>query len=110
MLILPPGHNRSLSTPGRLRKRERWMIGGVSGLCAVLVVVVILAVAGTGGGLRRGCFSVTFASSLGGQPISACGAQARALCTSIGTPSGYSGSVGDRLAVQCRRLKLKVGS
>jgi hypothetical protein len=90
--------SRRLSQPLRWGRREKTVV-------AILVACVVLAVAGLGafalwGGSasRKGCISVTFASTLGGAQLHACGAQARSICAS---PAGYR-TIGPDLAVACR--------
>ncbi len=89
--------SRRLSQPLRWGRREKTIVG-------ILLACVVLALAGLGafalsGGSasRRDCISVTFASTLGGAPLHACGAQARSICAS---PTSYR-AVGPQLAAAC---------
>jgi len=109
MLILPPGHGRAVASRRRLAPRERRIVAIVSGLCGALVVVVVVALVATAAKPARGCLNVSFASSLGVQTLTSCGAQARAVCDSVGTSGGYSGRAGQLIAADCRKLKLPVG-
>ncbi len=78
-------------------------------VAAVLVALALFALTSGTSQPRKGCIDVTFQSSLGGQILSGCGAAARAMCASIGTPGGYSGVVADDLGAQCRKQGIKVG-
>jgi hypothetical protein len=71
---------RRLSEPLRWGRRERI-------LTATLVTVVVLALAAlgayaltSGAPARRDCIDLTFASTLGGAKIHACGQRARTIC------------------------------
>lgn len=54
----------------------------------------------------RGCIQVTIASSLGGQPLSGCGARARSICAAAAR-GAYSPSATDALLTACRRAGLR---
>jgi len=110
MLILPPGHGRSLASPRRLQRRERWFVGGAALAVALLAIAIVVSLAGGGGKVGKGCIDVTFASSLGAQEVMGCGASARAICASAGTPSGYTGEAGRLIAARCRVIHLPVGT
>ena len=91
--------SRRLSQPLRWGRREKTIV-------AILVACVVLAGAGlaafalsSGSSGRKDCITVTFASTLGGARLHACGAQARSICAS---PASYR-SIGPDLAVACRR-------
>jgi hypothetical protein len=88
--------SRRLSEPLRWGRREKTAV-------AVLVSCVVLALAGlgvyalVGGSPARGdCIKVTFASTLGGGEVNACGARARTICA-----SGAFGGVADQLRGAC---------
>ena len=92
---------RRLSEPLRWGRREKAVVG-------TLLVVAVLAVAGLGayaltsGAPARGdCVDVTFASTLGGASVHACGGHARRLCAS----GGYRGIEAD-LRAACARAGL----
>ncbi len=109
MLILPPGHGRSIASPRRLARRERLFVGGAALAVVILAVAVVVSFASGGTKVGKGCIDVTFASSLGGQPVTGCGAKARAICSAVGTPGGYTGNPGRVIAERCRALHLAVG-
>ncbi len=110
MLILPPGHARALSVPRRLRVREKWMVGGVLGAIAALIVVVAISLLSAGHSTANGCVDVTIPGSLGGQELYRCGAAAREMCQFAGTAGGYTANAGRAVAVECRKAGLRVGS
>ncbi len=109
MLILPPGHAQAVASPRRLTGRERRTVGAVGAVALALVALALFALTSGATQPRRGCIDVTFQSSLGGQVLSACGAAARGMCASIGTPGGYTGAVAVVLGTQCRKQGIKVG-
>jgi hypothetical protein len=109
MLILPPGHAQAVRNPRTMRGREKWIVGGLVGAVAALIVVVVIAVASTGRHSGHGCVDVTIPYSIGGQEFYRCGAAARAMCGQVGVPGGYSGGVGQAVALQCRKAGLQVG-
>jgi hypothetical protein len=91
--------SRRLSEPLRWGRRERAIV-------AVLLTCVALGAAGlgayaltSGAPARRDCIEVTFASTLGGATVHACGAQARTVCAS---PGAFRGIV-DELRAACVR-------
>jgi hypothetical protein len=109
MLILPPGHGQSIASPRRLQRRERWFVGSAALVVAILAIAVVVSFATGGSRAGKGCIDVTVASSLGGQPVTGCGAKARAICSAVDTPAGYSGNAGALIAERCRALHLAVG-
>ena len=98
--------SRRLSQPLRWGRREKTIVA-VLVACAVLAAVGLGAFALAGGSAsRKGCISVTFASTLGGAQLRACGAQARSICAS---PASYR-SLGPDLAVACRHAGFPVAT
>jgi hypothetical protein len=92
------GQSRRLSEPLRWGRREKALV-------AVLVTCVVLAAAGlgayaltSGSPARSDCVEVTFASTLGGATIHACGAHARHVCA-----SGAFRGIEPELRAACRR-------
>jgi hypothetical protein len=90
--------SRRLSEPLRWGRREKTVV-------AVLVSCVVLALAGlgayalVGGSPARGdCIKVSFAGTLGGSELRACGARARTICA-----SGSFRHITDELQGACRR-------
>ena len=74
--------SRRLSRPLRWDRREKTIVGVV----ATILVVALLAGGAYGiwGGspARKDCVSLTFASTLGGGRLHACGAEGRSICAS----------------------------
>ncbi len=90
--------SRRLSEPLRWGRREKTTV-------AVLVSCLALALVGlgvyaltSGAPARKDCVSVTFASTLGGAELHACGSRARRICA-----SGDFHSIEQELRVACRR-------
>jgi hypothetical protein len=103
MLILPPGHAQTIKHGRTFRARERWMIGGVLGVLAVLVAVLIVSIGSTTKASGHGCVSVSLAYSTGGQHIYRCGAGARALCDGVGRVGGITGPPAEVVARECHK-------
>src|SRR5437763_17130062 len=92
--------SRRLAEPLHWGRREKLAVGA-------LLACVALALAGLGGyaltsgsPARRDCVDVTFASTLGGASVHACGGHARRLCA-LG---GYPGIEAD-LRLACARAR-----
>ena len=90
---------RRQSEPLRWGRREKVAVGAALG-CLLAAMIALGAYALTSGSSARAdCIEVTFASTLGGATLHACGARARAICAS---PGGYKG-IRDPLRASCRR-------
>ena len=97
--MIMEARQKRLSTPLRWGRREKTAVGAV--LTLVLVAVLALGIYGltSGGATRKDCVEVTFASTLGGARIHACGKRARTVCASA---SGHEG-IASQLRVACQR-------
>jgi len=90
--------SRRLSEPLRWGRREKTVVAVLLS-CLALVLAGLGAYALTSGSpARRDCVSVTFASTLGGAELHACGARARRVCA-----SGDFHSIEHELRAACRR-------
>jgi hypothetical protein len=90
--------SKRLSQPLRWGRREKGAIAAVLA-CVVLAALGLVAYGLTSGApARADCIEVTFASTLGGAKLHACGARAKTICSS----GGYS-SIEDSLSASCRR-------
>jgi hypothetical protein len=79
--------SRRLSEPLRWGRRERTAVAAIA-VVALLALVALGAYALTKGSpARADCVNVTFASTLGGAELHACGARARAVCASGSFPN-----------------------
>jgi hypothetical protein len=77
--------SRRLSEPLHWGRREKLAVGAVLA-CAVLALAALGIYALTSGSpARRDCVEVTFASTLGGATLHACGGRARQVCASGGS-------------------------
>jgi hypothetical protein len=85
------------------------MVGGVAGVLAVLIVVLVVSLATAGHSTGNGCINVNIPSSLGNQNFYRCGAQAKAMCATVGAPGGLTGVAGRAVAGECRKVSLPVG-
>ena len=93
--------SRRLSEPLHWGRREKAVVG-------TLMAVIVLAVAGlgayaltSGAPARRDCVDVTFASTLGGAHLHACGSRARRICA-----SGAFRGIRQELRAACKRAGL----
>jgi hypothetical protein len=109
LLILPPGHNKEINSGRRIVGRERRLVIAVGVLTVAILVGVVIGIAGGGTKPNPRCLNVSFASSLGVQNVTECGAKAGDTCAAIGTSYGFTGLAGRLVTAECHRLKLKVG-
>jgi hypothetical protein len=90
--------SRRLSEPLRWDRREKAAVAVVLS-CAVLALIGLGAYALTSGApTRSDCVRVTFASTLGGAEMHACGARARRMCA-----AGAFHGIEQELRAACRR-------
>jgi hypothetical protein len=90
--------SRRLSEPLRWGRREKTAVAVVVG-CLVLALAGLGAYALTSGApARADCVTVTFASTLGGADLHACGPRARRICA-----SGDFRGIQQQLSAACRR-------
>jgi hypothetical protein len=85
------------------------MVGGVVGVLALLIVVLVVSLATAGHSTGNGCINVNIPSSLGNQNFYRCGTQAKAMCATVGAPGGLTGAAGRAVAAECRKVSLPVG-
>jgi hypothetical protein len=89
--------SRRLQQPLRWGRREKTALAAVVS-CLVLALIALGAYALTSGApARSDCVTVTFASTLGGADLHACGSQARKVCA-----SGDFRSLQSELSAACR--------
>jgi hypothetical protein len=92
------GQSKRLSRPLSWGRREKAVVAALVS-CVVLAAIGLGAYALTSGAPPRSdCVEVTFASTLGGGTIHACGAHARHICA-----SGASRGIEQELRAACRR-------
>jgi len=97
--------SRRLSEPLRWGRRERVVVAAVL-TCVALALVGLGAYALTSGSRARAdCIDVTFASTLGGARLHACGARARRVCASPETTAG----IAESLRAACRHAGFPYG-
>jgi len=97
--------SRRLSEPLRWGRREKIAVAAALS-CLVLALVGLGAYALTSGApARADCVDVTFASTLGGAKLHACGARARSVCASHGELRGIT----PELRQACKRAGFPFG-
>ena len=110
MLIVPTGHWQEASSGSRkLTRRERWILGGVLAVVAVLVVIVAISFTSKQRVSANGCIDVSAATVIGGSELYRCGTAARDLCSAPNGP-GAGDNIAFRraLADACRKAGLPV--
>lgn len=85
------------------------MLRSVLATVAALTLVVVISVATAGHRSGNGCVDVTIPYSTGGQELYRCGAQARTMCSLVGSRQGFTGTLGRGMATECRKARLPVG-
>jgi hypothetical protein len=96
--MIMENRSRRLREPLQWGRRERTAVAAAIA-CALLALVALGAYALTSGApARRDCVEATFASTLGGARLHACGARARRVCASGAFPG-----IATELATACRR-------
>lgn len=111
MLIVPTGHwqEHADSGPRRITRRERWILGGVLALVAVIVVIVAISFTSKQRTSANGCIDVSAATVIGGSELYRCGTAARDLCSAPSGPSATDNiSFRRALAEACRKAGLPV--
>jgi hypothetical protein len=103
-MVMPPDH----AVLRRLSNREKWMVGGVLGVVAAIVVVLVISFAAAGPSSSHGCIYATVPGVVGAQQIHECGASARATCQSAN--AAYAAQAAHTIAVECRKAGLPAES
>ena len=96
--MIMENRSRRLAEPLRWGRREKAVVGALLA-CVVLALAGLAAYGLTSGSRARSdCVEVTFASTLGGATLHACGARAKAVCA-----SGSFAGIEPELRSACRR-------
>jgi hypothetical protein len=90
--------SRRLSEPLRWGRREKAIVGTLLAVAVLGLLALGVYALTSGGTARADCVDVTFASNLGGAELHACGARARAVCSSGSFPH-----IEEELRHACRR-------
>lgn len=98
------GQHRRLAQPLRWTRAGRVfvLLAGVLTLAAIIALVI--AITSSSNPAKRGCISVTFASTVGGATVQSCGHRARAACEAP-RQSSFSGDL-QALRSACARAGL----
>ena len=99
------GHWQRVNTPLRtLTSRERRLVSAAAVLIAAATIVVVLfAASARTAPSRPGCIDAIVPGAMGGQPVDACGARARAICRQR---LGLSDPGSLAVEADCRRAKI----
>jgi hypothetical protein len=97
--MIMEARQKRLSTPLQWGRREKTAVGVVLALVVVAAVALVAYGLTSGAPARKDCVEVTFASTLGGARIHACGARARTVCASAHAGEG----IAPQLRVACAR-------
>jgi hypothetical protein len=108
VLILPPGHAQATVSRRSLSSREKWILSGVLATTLTLVVIVVISLATASPKSASGCINVTSPGFIGAQEVSGCGAQARAICHSALTGSGYTRGQNADVLAACHKHGIPV--
>jgi hypothetical protein len=105
--MILPDHSKRLSEPLKWTRMGKIAVASI--LAGVLVGVLGLAVYSALGGTSEsaGCVDVTFASTLGGSRLHACGEQAREVCAS--PASNPEATAGGALQTACEQAGYPYG-
>jgi hypothetical protein len=93
--------SRRLSEPLRWGRREKTIVAGLLAAVVLALVAVGVYALTKSSPARAGCIDVTFASTLGGADLKACGGQARQICA-----SGSFRSIAHELQAACEHAGL----
>ena len=102
-MVMPP----QTATLRRLSKREKWMIGGVLGVVAVLAVFLVISFASSGPKSSNGCIYATVPGVVGAVQVHQCGDAARSTCQTA--HAAYAPQAAQTVAAACRKAGLPVG-
>jgi hypothetical protein len=97
--------SRRLSEPLRWGRREKTAVAAVVACLALAVIALGLHALTSVSSEHANCIDVTFASTVGGASLHACGGRARAVCAS---PGAYR-SIADSLRIACRHAGYPFG-
>src|ERR1700729_1534635 len=106
MMILPPGHAEEVRRRKEFAPRERWLIRGVVGVVAALLVGLVISLATGETTSHKGCVPVSLAYSTGGAHITRCGGGAKSRCQGVAHAGGTPGAPAQAVATACRKAGL----
>lgn len=106
-MVMPPGHAETLRVRHTLSRRERWIIGGVLGTVAVIVVALAISIGTAGPSSSHGCIHATIPGAVGAVQINQCGTLARQTC-STAYSGAYAPGAAQTIATECRKAGLPV--
>lgn len=87
---------RRLREPLRWGRREKTVMALVAAVAAAAVIALVAFAVSSGAPARADCITLTFANTLGGSEVKACGQKAGMLCRSGAYPH-----LADQMRAQC---------
>lgn len=105
---LPSGHAQTLQLRRSLSHREKWIIRGVLGTVAAIVIALAISFAAAGPSSGHGCIYATIPGVVGAVQVHECGAQAQSTCSSVFAPGAYAPGAARTIAAECRKAGLPV--
>jgi hypothetical protein len=87
---------KRLSQPLSWGRREKTAMGVFGAVVVAAVIALVVFALSSGAPARADCVTLTFANTLGGSEVKACGQKARAICVS----GGYKG-IADQVRAEC---------
>jgi len=97
--------SRRLSQPLSWGRREKAIVASLLGAVVLALAALGVFALTSGAPARKDCIELTFASTLGGATVHACGARARETCAS---PAAFRG-IEDMLREACRKAGFPFG-
>jgi hypothetical protein len=98
--MIMEAQSKRLATPLHWGRREKTAIAGLLSVLVLALIGLGVYALTSGGTARADCVNVTFASTLGGAELHACGPRARRVCA-----SGSFHAISQDLRAACVRAK-----
>lgn len=82
------------------------MLGGVLGVVAALLILVVIALSVSGPSSAHGCIHIVVPAPTGAQELNQCGAAARASCESATRRGNFTAAAARLVVDACRKAEL----
>ena len=104
---LPPTFYEDSQRPKRLAGRERLVAGGLAVFFVAVVLIAVISLASTNT-VGRGCIDLDVPGAFGANVVSACGVDARELCTQLRVSDELTLGDVNEISAACRKAGLPV--